>query len=317
MRSTTRTARAVVALAVLAAVIGVLPAIGGAADEKPTDSEIGVTAKEIHIATVADVDNSFAPGLFQRGVDGVNGAVQVHQRQRRDRRAASSSSTSSTRTSTPTTPATASSRRARTTSRMVGTRHVPDRQLRRRHQLRRQGGRRPPASPTSPATSTSPKEACSPVTLRADRQPARLQHGRPGSADVHRPDRRLEVLREEVRARPARVRSSSAATRPRRRTPRRCSGTAAEKGGIDDHRHDPDRQHGSAERVHAGHPADEERRRQLQPHRRTGRQRDLDAPGGAAAGAHRSEVRVDLPGAVLRQEDRGRRATSWRTRRSS
>ena len=76
MRSTTRSARAVVALAVLAAVIGLLPAIGGAADEKPTDSEIGVTAKEIHIATVADVDNSFAPGLFQLGVDGVNGAVK-------------------------------------------------------------------------------------------------------------------------------------------------------------------------------------------------------------------------------------------------
>ncbi len=76
MRPTTRTARAVVALAVLAAVIGVLPAVGGAADEKPTDSEIGVTATEIHIAMVADVDNALAPGLFQLGVDGAKGAVK-------------------------------------------------------------------------------------------------------------------------------------------------------------------------------------------------------------------------------------------------
>ncbi|HEY3670301.1 MAG TPA: ABC transporter substrate-binding protein [Acidimicrobiia bacterium] len=60
----------------LAVTIGVLPAVGGAADEKPTATEIGVDAKEIHIATVADVDNSFAPGLFQGGVDGVKAAVK-------------------------------------------------------------------------------------------------------------------------------------------------------------------------------------------------------------------------------------------------
>ena len=76
MRPTTRTVRALVALAVLAVTIGLLPAVGGAADAKPTDSEIGVTAKEIHIAQVADVDNSFAPGLFQLGVDGAKGAVK-------------------------------------------------------------------------------------------------------------------------------------------------------------------------------------------------------------------------------------------------
>jgi ABC-type branched-subunit amino acid transport system substrate-binding protein len=65
-----------VALTVLAAMIGLLPAIGGAADEKPTASEIGVTAKEIHIATVADVDNAIAPGLFKGGVDGITAAVK-------------------------------------------------------------------------------------------------------------------------------------------------------------------------------------------------------------------------------------------------
>jgi ABC-type branched-subunit amino acid transport system substrate-binding protein len=64
------------ALAILAAVFGLLPAVGGAAGDKPTDTEIGVSASEIHIATVADVDNPFAPGLFQGGVDGVRAAVK-------------------------------------------------------------------------------------------------------------------------------------------------------------------------------------------------------------------------------------------------
>jgi ABC-type branched-subunit amino acid transport system substrate-binding protein len=76
LRPTTRTARALVALTVLAAVIGLVPAVGGAADEKPTDTEIGVSANEIRIAMVADVDNALAPGLFQLGVDGARGAVK-------------------------------------------------------------------------------------------------------------------------------------------------------------------------------------------------------------------------------------------------
>jgi ABC-type branched-subunit amino acid transport system substrate-binding protein len=76
VRRTTSTVRALVALALAAGMIGVLPAVGGAADEKPTATEIGVDASTIHIATVADVDNSIAPGLFQGGVDGVTGAVK-------------------------------------------------------------------------------------------------------------------------------------------------------------------------------------------------------------------------------------------------
>jgi hypothetical protein len=39
----------------------------------PTASEVGVTAKEIHIAVVADVDNAAAPGVFQGSVDAVRG----------------------------------------------------------------------------------------------------------------------------------------------------------------------------------------------------------------------------------------------------
>jgi ABC-type branched-subunit amino acid transport system substrate-binding protein len=35
------------------------------------DSEVGVTANEIHIGVIADVDNAAAPGLFQGAVDGV------------------------------------------------------------------------------------------------------------------------------------------------------------------------------------------------------------------------------------------------------
>jgi ABC-type branched-subunit amino acid transport system substrate-binding protein len=65
-----------VALSAVAIALALLPATGGAATDAPTATEIGVTAKEIHIATLADVDNSIAPGLFKGGVDGVNGAVK-------------------------------------------------------------------------------------------------------------------------------------------------------------------------------------------------------------------------------------------------
>ncbi len=68
--------RALVAVALLATTVAALPSTGGAADAKPTATEVGVSATEIHIATVADVDNAIAPGLFQGGVDGVTGAVK-------------------------------------------------------------------------------------------------------------------------------------------------------------------------------------------------------------------------------------------------
>ncbi len=68
--------RAVIALTAIATTMALFPATGGAANGAPTATEIGVTAKEIHIATVADVDNAIAPGLFKGGVDGVTGAVK-------------------------------------------------------------------------------------------------------------------------------------------------------------------------------------------------------------------------------------------------
>jgi ABC-type branched-subunit amino acid transport system substrate-binding protein len=72
----TRAARALIALAVLAVTVAVLPTASGAASDKPQATEIGVTASEIHIAIVADVDNAIAPGVFKGGVDGVTGAVK-------------------------------------------------------------------------------------------------------------------------------------------------------------------------------------------------------------------------------------------------
>src|SRR5829696_4895610 len=63
------------AIACLVIVGLTVPAIGTASaqssDEKPKATEVGVTATEIHIGVVADVDNPFAPGLFQGAVDGV------------------------------------------------------------------------------------------------------------------------------------------------------------------------------------------------------------------------------------------------------
>jgi hypothetical protein len=44
--------------------------------EAPRATEIGVTASEIHVAVVADVDNPLAPGLFQGVVDGANAAAK-------------------------------------------------------------------------------------------------------------------------------------------------------------------------------------------------------------------------------------------------
>jgi len=44
-------------------------------NETPKATDVGVTAKEIHVATVADVDNPLAPGLFQGAKYGAQGAA--------------------------------------------------------------------------------------------------------------------------------------------------------------------------------------------------------------------------------------------------
>jgi hypothetical protein len=58
------------------AALGVAPAVAQSSSDTPKATEIGVTAKEIHIAVGADVDNPFAPGLFKGVVDGVKGAAK-------------------------------------------------------------------------------------------------------------------------------------------------------------------------------------------------------------------------------------------------
>jgi ABC-type branched-subunit amino acid transport system substrate-binding protein len=52
-----------------------------ATNEKPTATDVGVSDKEIRIAVVADVDNPFAPGLFQGSVDMVNGVAKTINQQ--------------------------------------------------------------------------------------------------------------------------------------------------------------------------------------------------------------------------------------------
>ena len=64
------------ACAVALAALGVAPAVAQSSSDTPKATEIGVTAKEIHIAVGADVDNPFAPGLFKGAVDGVKGAAR-------------------------------------------------------------------------------------------------------------------------------------------------------------------------------------------------------------------------------------------------
>ncbi len=65
------------ALVVALALLSALPATAqSSGNEKPQAIETGVSASEIHIAVVADVDNPAAPGLFKGAVDGVNAGVK-------------------------------------------------------------------------------------------------------------------------------------------------------------------------------------------------------------------------------------------------
>lgn len=69
------------ALLVGVAAVGVAPATAQSSNEKPKATEVGVTASEIHIGVVADVDNPFAPGLFKGAVDGVKaGAAYLNSK---------------------------------------------------------------------------------------------------------------------------------------------------------------------------------------------------------------------------------------------
>jgi hypothetical protein len=66
-----RSAVVIGALLVALAAVGMAPATAQSSNEAPKATDVGVTASEIHIGVVADVDNPFAPGLFKGAVDGV------------------------------------------------------------------------------------------------------------------------------------------------------------------------------------------------------------------------------------------------------
>jgi len=70
------------ALVAAVALLGILPAAAQSSNEKPKGTEVGVTASEIHIAVVADVDNALAPGLFKGAVDGTKaGAAYLNSKE--------------------------------------------------------------------------------------------------------------------------------------------------------------------------------------------------------------------------------------------
>ena len=76
--------RAVLVGAVATALVSlsVLPAgARSSSAAKPTATEVGVTASDIHIGVIADVDNALAPGLFKGAVDGVKaGAAYLNSK---------------------------------------------------------------------------------------------------------------------------------------------------------------------------------------------------------------------------------------------
>ena len=49
----------------------------GAQSSKPKADDVGITATEIHVAVIADVDNSLAPGVFKASVDAMNAWAKV------------------------------------------------------------------------------------------------------------------------------------------------------------------------------------------------------------------------------------------------
>ena len=52
------------------------PSGAQSSNEKPKATEVGISATEIHIAVLADVDTPLAPGLFKGAVDGVRAAAK-------------------------------------------------------------------------------------------------------------------------------------------------------------------------------------------------------------------------------------------------
>jgi Periplasmic binding protein len=73
--------RGVALVAVLVMCMGTLAATALSAgaqssDEKPKATDVGITASEIHVAVIADVDNPIVPNLFKGSKDAVEGAAK-------------------------------------------------------------------------------------------------------------------------------------------------------------------------------------------------------------------------------------------------
>ena len=51
--------------------------VAGAQSSKPKADDVGITDSEIHVAVIADVDNSLAPGVFKASVDAMNAWAKV------------------------------------------------------------------------------------------------------------------------------------------------------------------------------------------------------------------------------------------------
>jgi len=72
-----RVKAATAAVVVIAfSVMTLAPSGAQSSSEKPKATEVGVSATEIHIGVLADVDTALAPGLFQGAVDGVRAAAK-------------------------------------------------------------------------------------------------------------------------------------------------------------------------------------------------------------------------------------------------
>ena len=57
--------------------IGATFTVAGAQNAKPKTGDVGLTAKEMRLAVIADVDNSLAPGVFKASVDAMNAWAKV------------------------------------------------------------------------------------------------------------------------------------------------------------------------------------------------------------------------------------------------
>jgi hypothetical protein len=72
-----RFSRVLAVAIVVGAVIGATLSVAGAQGAKPKADDVGITASEIRLAVIADVDTPVQPGLFQKSVDAMRAWAKV------------------------------------------------------------------------------------------------------------------------------------------------------------------------------------------------------------------------------------------------